>query len=101
MPKKNFIPNKLKPWIEARSRYRLSNAQIQMARQLGMNPKKFGGLANHTQEPWKEPLPQFIESLYQKKFGKVLPANTPSIEAKEKQKRSKKEAKMQTQRTDF
>jgi len=30
-----------------------------MARELGMNPKKFGGLANHDQESWKSPLPQF------------------------------------------
>ena len=101
MPKKNFIQNKLKPWIEARNRYRLSNAQIQMARELGMNPKKFGGLANHDQEPWKEPLPQFIESLYREKYGKILPASTLSIEAKEKQKRKKKEAKKQNKITDF
>jgi len=47
MPKKGFIPNKLKPWIEARKKYHLTHAQIQMARELGMNPKKFGSLANH------------------------------------------------------
>jgi len=26
---------------------------------LGLNPKRFGGLANHRPEPWKAPLPQF------------------------------------------
>ena len=31
--------------------------------------KKFGGLANHKQESWKEPLPDFVRSLYQKGFG--------------------------------
>ncbi len=40
-----------------------------MARELGMNPKKLGGLSNHRQEPWKMPLPQFIEDLYEKRFG--------------------------------
>ena len=40
MAKKDFIPNKLKPWVEARKKYRLSHAQIQMARELGLNPKK-------------------------------------------------------------
>lgn len=45
MSKKGFIPKKLRPWIEARKRYRLSHAQIQMARELGLNPKKFGSMA--------------------------------------------------------
>lgn len=56
MPKKGFIPNKLRPWIEARKKYRLSHAHIQMARELGLNPKKLGGMNNHKQEPWKAPL---------------------------------------------
>jgi hypothetical protein len=42
-----------------------------MARELGLNPKKFGGLANHKQEPWKVPLPDFIEELYKKRFKKI------------------------------
>ncbi len=63
MTKKNFIPQKLRTWIEARKKYRLSHAQIQMARELGMNPKKFGSLANHHQETWKLPLPQFIQEM--------------------------------------
>ena len=44
---------------------------IQMARELGLNPKKFGKLANHRQEPWKRPLPEFIAHLYVKRFGKI------------------------------
>lgn len=46
---------------------------IQMARELGMNPKKFGGLANHKQERWKSPLTDFIEELYFKRFKKEKP----------------------------
>ena len=41
-----------KRWVEARKRFRLSHAQVQMARELGMNPRQFGGLANADQEPW-------------------------------------------------
>lgn len=52
------------PWIEARKRFHLSDAHIQMARELWLNRKKFGGLANIKQEPWKLPLPEFIEELY-------------------------------------
>ena len=29
-----------------------------------MNPKKFGKIANEKQEPWKAPLPVFIERIY-------------------------------------
>ncbi len=47
------IPAILQPWIDARKRFHLSHAQIQMARELGLNPKKFGKLANYRQEPWK------------------------------------------------
>ena len=35
-----------------------------------MNSKKLGSIDNHDQEPWKEPLPQFIEHLYVKRFGR-------------------------------
>ena len=45
-----------------------------------MNPRKLGGLANHDQEPWKAPLPIFIESIYQKGFGKAQPDRVVSIE---------------------
>ena len=46
---------------------------IQMARELVMNPKKFGSLANYKQEPWKAPLPDFIEDIYFKTFKKDKP----------------------------
>ncbi len=74
------IPQKLKVWIDARQRFHLSHAHVQMARELGMNPKKFGKLANHKQQPWKAPLPEFIESLYLKRFNKVRPDRVLSIE---------------------
>jgi hypothetical protein len=60
---KSKIPEKYQRWIDARKRYHLSHAHIQMARELGLNPKKFGSLANTKQEPWKLPLPEFIEEL--------------------------------------
>lgn len=92
MPKAGFIPDKLKPWIDARQRYQLSHAQIQMARELGMNPKKFGGIANHRQEPWKLPLPQFIEACFQERFDRKQPLDVRSIEEKEAERRARKKA---------
>ena len=70
---KKKIPEKYLPWIEARRRFHLSDARIQMARGLGLNPEKFGGLANTKQEPWKAPLSEFIEELYFQRSRKAGP----------------------------
>ena len=56
-----------------------------------MNPKKFGDLANTKQEPWKLPLPDFIEKLYLKYFKKNQPDNVRSIEQMVKDYNKKKE----------
>ena len=90
---KKRIPQDLQIWIDARKRYHLSHAQIQMAREFGMNPRKFGGLANHRQERWKLPLPNFIEHLYSKHFGKKAPDQVISIEERVKQLERKKREK--------
>jgi hypothetical protein len=62
MPKPGFVPQRLKEWIEARKRYHLSHAHIQMARELGMHPKSLRKLHNTGQQRWKAPLPIFIEN---------------------------------------
>ncbi len=98
--KKKKKPNqKMQTWIDARKRHRLSHAQVQMARELGMNPKKLGGLDNHDQEPWKMPLPLYIEHLYVKTFGKERPDVVLSIEERtrlfEAKKARKREAKLE------
>jgi hypothetical protein len=64
---------RLDAWAEAQKRFHLSDLHIQMARELGLNPKKFGGLANHRQEPWKLPLPEFIAECYVKRFHRERP----------------------------
>jgi hypothetical protein len=86
---KTRIPAELQVWIDARKRYRLSDAQVQMARELGLNPRKLGGLANTRQEPWKAPLPEFIEHLYSKRFGRTAPERVRSLEemAQERERR--------------
>lgn len=80
MPKgRPAAPQKLKRWAEAREKYRRGHVQVQMACGLGMNSGKFGGLANHAQEPWKSPLPAFIEECHVKRFGKTLPEDSRPI----------------------
>lgn len=84
---------KIQAWIDARKRHHLSHAQVQMARELGMNPAKLGKLDNHKQEPWKLPLPQFIEELYLKQFGKSAPDTVMSIEERVRLAYERKEAR--------
>lgn len=80
MAKKNRIPHKFQPWIDARKQYRLTDAQIQMARELGLSPKRFGSYADRKQQPWKLPLAEFIETLYENRFKKLCPDEIKSIE---------------------
>jgi len=89
------VPKKLQPWLEARKRFKLSHAHIQMARELGMNPRKFGSLANERQEPWKLPLAEFIAECYQKRFGRSRPEHVRSLEeiAKDDARRRQKKRK--------
>ena len=98
MAKKKKPNPKMQAWIDARKRHRLSHAQVQMARELGMNPKKLGKLDNHDQEPWKMPLRQYIGYLYFKRFGKERPDVVLSIEEKvrldEAKKARRRDAKM-------
>jgi hypothetical protein len=84
------IPADLQLWIAARQRHKLSHAQVQMARELGMNPRKLGKLDNHEQEPWKVPLPQYIEELYLRRFGKTAPEEVVSIEERARRLAAKK-----------
>ena len=89
MAKQKQLSPKYQVWVDARKRHKLSHVHIQMARELEMNPKKFGKLDNHKQESWKAPLPIFIEDLYFKRFGKDRPENVRSIEQMVKDKKKK------------
>jgi hypothetical protein len=87
------LPPNLQNWIDARKRFHLSHAQVQMARELGMNPKNLGKLDNHDQEPWKLPFPQFIEHLYLKRFGRERPDVVLSIEERARMQEARRAAR--------
>ena len=76
MAKKIKTNQQMQEWIDARRRRHLSHSQVQMARELGLNPARLGKIDNHKQEPWKLPLPQFIEQLYFERFGKTTPTTS-------------------------
>lgn len=88
----------LEKWAVAQKRHRLSDRQVQMARELGLNPDKLGKIDNHKQESWKTPLPQFIESIYFKRFKREEPETVKPLKqimvemkAKKKLQKEKKE----------
>lgn len=88
----------LEKWMVAQKRHLLSDKQVQMARELGLNPDKLGKIDNHKQEPWKAPLPQFIEHIYFKRFQREEPETVKPLkqilkemEAKKKLQKEKKE----------
>jgi hypothetical protein len=95
---KRKLSQGLQGWVEARKRFHLSHAHVQMARELGMNPKKLGKLDNQDQEPWKAPLPQFIEHLYFVRFGRERPDVVVSVEERERAKSAKKAARKEARR---
>jgi len=95
MSKPKRIANKFLPWIDARKKYRLTHTQVHMARELGLNPRRMGGYAGNANEPGKLSLGEFIESLYFKRFRKVLPDSVQTIEqlaAAHEEKRSERKA---------
>ena len=88
----------LEKWMVAQKRHRLSDKQVQMARELGLNPDKLGKTDNHKQESWKAPLPQFIEHIYFKRFKREEPETVKPLkqilkemETKKKLQKEKKE----------
>lgn len=93
------VSKKLQAWIDARKRHRLSDAHVQMARDLGLDPMKLGKIDNHRQEPWKAPLPQFIEACYMKRFGKARPDVVLSVETRFRLEEAKKAARRSGKRS--
>lgn len=90
----------LEKWLVAQKRHCLSDKQVQMARELGLNPDKLGKIDNHKQEPWKTPLPQFIENIYFKRFRREEPETVKPLKqilaelaVRKKQKKKEKEGR--------
>lgn len=77
---RNRIPADLQPWFEARRKFRLSDATVQMARELGLNPQKLGKLAATGGSSWKAPLPDFIARCYERAYKRTRPAEPRSLE---------------------
>ena len=56
-------------WTNAKKICQLTARQVEMARALGMNPRKLPRLRPSPQQRWKLPVGKFIEERYRKRFG--------------------------------
>lgn len=83
----------IQDWVVAQKRHHLSDTQVQMARELGFKPTSLPKIDNHKQEPWKTPLPQYIEYLYEKRFKREQPEVFKSLKQQLKDDESRREAK--------
>lgn len=70
-------PHDEEAWRNAKKVCRLNARQLEMARALGMNPKKLSGLRPSPQQRWKLPVGEFIEARYWKRFGGNPSDNEP------------------------
>lgn len=65
-------------WKEAKIKCRLNQADIQMAKELGMTPKSLIKNIPSSKQQWKAPVKIWVRDLYREKFGKVLKPNPAS-----------------------
>jgi phage terminase small subunit len=58
-------------WVEAKKKCRLNAATIQMAKEMGLNPKSLIKNIPNKNQQWKEPVHVWIQDMYEDKFGEV------------------------------
>ena len=89
---------KLQPWLKARRRFRRDSARVQMARELRMDAKKLGTVANENQQTWKVPRQEFVVQCHFKRFSRSQPTQVRSleqlIESEEMRRKLKQERKL-------
>lgn len=58
-------------WIEAKKRCRLSDEDIQMAKEIGLNPKSLIKNIPNKSEQWKAPVKVWIRGMYEERKEKA------------------------------
>ena len=60
-----------KLWVEAKSRCRLNNEDIRMAKEMGLNPRNLIKNIPSKSQPWKSPVKVWIREMYEKRQKKA------------------------------
>lgn len=58
-------------WAEAKKRCRLNAATIQMAKEMGLNPKSLIKNIPNKNQQWKAPVHVWIQEMYEDRFGEA------------------------------
>lgn len=58
-------------WAEAKKRCRLTEDDIRMAKEMGLNPKSLIKNIPNKSEPWKAPVKDWIHDMYEKRQEKA------------------------------
>ncbi len=58
-------------WLEAKRRCKLNDEEIQMAKEMGLNPKSLLKNIPNKNEQWKEPVKIWIRNMYVDRFGRT------------------------------
>jgi hypothetical protein len=78
-------------WAEAKKRCHLNEADIQMAKELGMTPKSLIKNIPAPNQQWKAPVKVWIRDLYEEKFNRVV--TVKSVLSEETKSKAKKQEK--------
>ena len=62
-------------WLEAKRRCRLSDEDVRMAKELGLNPRSLIKNVPAKSQPWKAPVGEWIRDMHAKRFGRTRGAN--------------------------
>lgn len=59
-------------WAEAKKKCRLNNETLQMAKEMGLNPRSLIKNIPNKSEQWKSPVSDWIQDMYEKRKAKTL-----------------------------
>ena len=85
--------SQIEKWITAQKKHRLSDVHVQMARELGLNPDKFGKIDNHRQFHCPNSSRKFISNVSKKEHPDTVKPLKQILKELEMKKEAKKKAK--------
>lgn len=59
-------------WAEAKKKCRLNLETLQMAKEMGLNPRSLIKNIPNKSEQWKSPVSEWIQEMYEKRKAKAL-----------------------------
>ncbi|MDF2989074.1 MAG: hypothetical protein K0R50_4584 [Eubacterium sp.] len=72
-------------WLEAKRRCKLNDEEIQMAKEMGLNPKSLIKNIPNKNEQWKTPVKIWVRDMYEDRFGRAgVISDNKSLKSKKK-----------------